>query len=124
MTEQEARAMIERVKSNDFRTTSGADGPGLVPPPAPRADAVSCGSGHAPDHQPGPGPEEPRREDRPAPGRDPEWQSEETAPRFSLTTQDERDLEQALNLAQSVRECRPGLRSLLLAFAGELLLED
>ena len=110
------------------RTTPGPDSAGLVPPPAPRADAVPLTNGHASDHQPGPGSEEPRSEDRQRPGRDPQRQPEAPASRFSLTdfvaTSNELDLEQTVNLAVAIRECRPGLRSLLLAFAGELLLED
>ena len=110
------------------RTKRGTDGAGLVSPPAPRADAAPLGNGYAPDYQPGAWPEEPRREDRPAPGRDPERQPETPASRFSLTDfvakSDELDLEHTLNLANAIRECRPGLRCLLLAFAGELLIEE
>jgi hypothetical protein len=110
------------------RTAPGTDGSGLVPPPAPRADAAPLANGYAPDYQPGAWPEEPRREDRPAPGRHPERQPEAPASRFSLTDfvakSDELDLEHTLNLANAIRECRPGLRCLLLAFAGELLIEE
>jgi hypothetical protein len=110
------------------RTTPRPDGAGLVPPTAPRPDAAPLGNGYAPDYQPGAWPEEPRREDRPAPGRGPERQPSAPASRFSLTdflpASDELDLEHSLNLANAIRECRPGLRCLLLAFAGELLIEE